>query len=89
MDSKLVKEWASKGLSPSKDFEYFTRRENIVIGKLMNQDAQVEYKCEKCGHCGITTISMEKNKSGKKFLRPSFKCEKCGITIDVPDLKKK
>jgi len=88
MDSKLVKEWMGKGLSPSRDFEFFTRRGNIVLGKLWNGNAKVEYVCEKCGNYGIKTVVMEKSKSGKKFLRPSFTCDKCGVEIKIPDLKK-
>ena len=86
MDSKLVKKWVEQGLSPSKDFDFFTRRENLVVGKLKGQPAQVEYNCPFCGFYEIKTVEMEKRK--KKFKRPKFKCSKCGKTILVPDLKK-
>jgi len=86
MESKLVKKWVDQGLSPSKDFEFFTRRENMVVGKLRDQPAQIEYNCPFCGFYEIKTIEMEKGK--KKFKRPKFKCSKCGKTIKVPDLKK-
>jgi len=49
MESKLVKKWVDQGLSPSKDFEFFTRRENMVVGKLRDQPAQIEYNCPFCG----------------------------------------
>ena len=49
MESKLVKKWVEEELSPSKDFEYFTRRDNIVIGKKWDQPAEVEYNCPFCG----------------------------------------
>jgi len=86
MESKLIKKWVEEGLSPSKDFEFFTRRENLVIGKKLNQSADVEYQCPFCSFYEIKTIEMEKGK--KKFKRPNFKCSKCGKTIEVPDLKK-
>lgn len=87
MESKLVKEWIEQGLSPSKDFEFFTRRDNLIVGKLKNQPAKVEYNCPFCGFYEIKTIEIEKGK--KKFKRPKFKCSKCGKTIKVPDLKKR
>jgi formylmethanofuran dehydrogenase subunit E len=86
MDSKLVKKWVEEGLKPSTDFEYFTRRDNIVIGKKWNQPAEVEYTCPFCSFYEIKNIEMEKG--AKKFKRPKFKCSKCGKTIAVPDLKK-
>jgi len=86
MDSKLVKKWVEQGLSPSRDFEFFTRRENFVVGKLKDQPAQVEYNCPFCGFYEIKTVEMEKGK--KKFKRPKFKCSKCGKTILVSGLKK-
>jgi len=87
MESKLVKKWIDEGLSPSKDFEFFTRRENLIVGKLKEQSAQVEYNCPFCGFYEIKTIEIERGK--KKFKRPKFKCSKCEKTILVPDLKKK
>ena len=87
MDSKLVKKWVEHGLSPSKDFEFFTRRDNLIVGKLRDQPAEVEYICPFCGFYEAKTIEMEKGK--KKFKRPKFKCSKCGKTILVPNLKKK
>jgi predicted RNA-binding Zn-ribbon protein involved in translation (DUF1610 family) len=89
MDSKLVKEWVSKGLKPSKDFEFFTRRPNMVVGKVIGQPAKVEYECPHCGHYGIDEIEMEKDSKGKKFKRPKFKCSNCGKTIKVENLRKK
>lgn len=86
MKSKLVEEWIKKGLKPSKDFEFFSRRENIAIGKLWDQEAQVEYECPSCGFYEMKTIEM--GKSGKKFKRPKFKCSSCGKTILVESLKK-
>lgn len=86
MDSKLIKEWISKGLK-SNNFEFFTNRPNLVIGKLLEQDAQVEYVCPYCEFYEIKTIQMEEGK--KKFKRPDFKCSKCGKTIEVPSLKGK
>lgn len=87
MDSKLVKEWSSKHLSPSKDFDFFTRRDDFVVGKLKDQPAQAEYVCPYCKFYEIKNIEMEK--SGKKFKRPKFRCSKCGKTITVGSLKKK
>jgi len=87
MESKLIKKWIEEGLKPSKDFEFFTRRENLVVGKRLDQDADVEYNCPFCGFYEIKKIEMEKGK--KKFKRPKFKCSKCGKTILVTDLKKK
>jgi len=86
MESKLIKKWVKEGLSPSKDFEFFTRRENVVVGKLLDQPAQVEYNCPFCDFYEIKTIEMEKGK--KKLKRPKFKCSKCGKTIIVPNLRK-
>ena len=87
MESKLINKWIEDGLSPSKDFEYFTRRENLLIGKKKGQPAEVEYSCPFCGFYEIKKIEMEKGK--KKFNRPKFKCSKCGKTILIPTLKKK
>lgn len=89
MESKLVKEWTSKHLIPSKDFNFFTKRDNLVVGKLKNQEAQAEYICPFCKFYEIKYIQMERDKSGKKFKRPKFKCSKCGKTILVDSLKKK
>ena len=86
MESKLVKKWIEQGLKPSKDFEFFTRRENVVVGKLLDQSTEVEYICPFCGFYEIKSIEMEMGK--KKFKRPNFKCSKCGRTILVPSLKK-
>jgi len=88
MESKLVKEWISKGLKPSTDFEFFTRRPDLVLGKPINQPAIVEYKCPFCGFYEIKEIEMEKDSKGKKFKRPKFKCSKCEKTILVEDLRK-
>ena len=86
MKSKLMEEWLKQGLSLSKDFEFFTRRENLIIGKKRNEKAKVEYICPFCGFYEIKTIEMQKGK--KKFKRPKFKCSKCGKTIIVSDLRK-
>jgi len=86
MESKLVKKWVEEGLRPSTDFEYFTRRDDIVIGKKWNQSAEVEYNCPFCGFYEIKIIEMEKGK--KKFKRPKFQCSKCGKMILIPDLRK-
>lgn len=87
MESKLVKEWLSKGLKPSKDFEFFTRRPDAVVGKVVGKPALAEYNCS-CGFYEIKEIEMEKDSKGKKFKRPKFKCSKCGVTIIVENLKK-
>lgn len=89
MESKLVKEWLSKGLKPSKDFEFLTRRPEVVVGKVKGEPAQAEYECPYCEHYGIDEIEMEKKKGGKKYKRPKFKCSNCGKTIMVKSLKKK
>lgn len=86
MESKLIKKWVEEGLKLSKDFEFFTRREDLVIGKLWNKPARVEYICPFCSFYEIKTIEMVKGK--KRFKRPKFKCSKCGKTILVPDLRK-
>jgi predicted SprT family Zn-dependent metalloprotease len=85
MESELIKRWIVERLQPSKDFEFFTRRDNIVIGKKWNEPALIEYKCD-CGFKEIKTIEMEKGK--KKFKRPEFNCSKCGNPIKLLDLKK-
>ena len=72
------------GLKPS-DLEFFTNRPNLVVGKLPEKDAEVEYICPYCSFYEIKTIEMEKGK--KKFLRPEFTCSKCGKTIKVAVLK--
>ena len=92
MDSKLVKKWIDQGLKPS-NFEYFTNRPNLVVGKVPGQDAEVEYICDKCSNHDIKSVKMEKgmSPSGKpkrKFDRPEFNCSKCGTLIKVPELKK-
>lgn len=87
MESKLLKEWTEKGLSVSKDFDYFTKRDNIVVGKLKDQQAVVEYECPYCKHYEIMNIELEK--SGKKHKRPKFECSNCGKTISVESLRKK
>jgi transcription elongation factor Elf1 len=86
MESKLVKKWIKEGLRPSKDFEFFTRRESLIVGKRKGQDADVEYKCPYCGFYEIKKIEMEMGK--KKFKRPKFKCSSCEKTILVPNLRK-
>jgi len=86
MESKLIKKWIEEGLKPSKDFEFFTRRENLIVGKKRDQPAEAEYNCPFCGFYEIKKIEMEMGK--KKFKRPKFKCSKCGKTIKVSSLKK-
>jgi hypothetical protein len=87
-DSKLLKEWLSQGLKVS-DFEFFTNRDNLVIGKLVGREALVEYICPYCGFYEIKEIELEKLVSDPtKFKRPRFKCSKCGKTIIVESLKK-
>lgn len=85
MESKLIKKWSSEGLKPT-NFEFFSNRANLVIGKLPNQDAEVEYVCPHCQNYEMKKIEMERR--GKKFKRPEFSCSKCGKMIKVPDLKK-
>lgn len=88
-NSKLLSEWLSRGLTLS-DFEFFTNRENVVIGKLPNEKALVEYVCPKCGFYEIKNIELEKLKSDpRKFKRPKFSCSKCGKVIVVESLKGK
>jgi len=92
MQSKLIKQWTAEKLQPSKDFEFFTRREDMVLGKLNGKPAMVEYRCPHCGFCEIKEIDMVrgksgKRKSGKKYKRPSFKCSKCDKTIKISKLK--
>lgn len=93
MESKLVQKWKSSGIKPS-NLEFFTNRTNLVIGKLPNQDAEVEYTCPNCQFYEIKTVPMEKRttasgKTSKKFERPEFNCSKCNNMIEVPALKKK
>ena len=88
MESKLIKKWVAEGLKPS-SFEFFTRRENVVIGKQQGKDAEVEYECDKCKNYEIISLNMEQGgKRRKKFERPEFKCSKCGNLIKVDPLKK-
>lgn len=94
MESKLLKEWIEKKLSISKDFDFYTKRDNFVVGKLKDQPAVVEYECPFCKHYEIKNIELEKElkksgEIGKKFKRPKFKCSSCGKTITVESLKKK
>ncbi len=92
MDSKLIKEWVASGLKPG-SFEFFTNRPNMVIGKLQDKPAKVEYICPFCKHYEIKEIEMEKNitksgKTSKKFIRPEFNCSNCNKIIKVGSLKK-
>lgn len=87
MQSQLIKQWVAEKLQPSKDFEFFTRREDMVLGKLSGKPAMVEYRCPHCGFCEIKEIDMVRGKSGKKYKRPSFKCSKCDKTIKILKLK--
>ncbi len=93
MDSKLIKKWKEEELKPS-SFEFFTNRPDMVMGKLPNQDAQIEYVCPSCQFYEIKSVPMERSvtksgKPGKKFDRPEFPCSKCNKTIEVAPLKKK
>ena len=88
MESKLVEEWLSQGLKPSKDFEFFTRRPELIVGKVVDKPAKVEYICPFCKFYEIKEIEMERDSKGKKFKRPKFKCSKCDKTILVEGLKK-
>lgn len=93
MDSKLIKKWEEAGLRPSK-FEFFTNRSNLIVGKLPNQDAEIEYICPYCQFYEIKNVPMEKGttksgKTSKKFERPKFSCSKCNKMIEVSTLKKK
>lgn len=81
-----------QGLRPS-SFEFFTNREDLVVGKLPGKDAEAEYVCPHCGFYETKTVQMNKGltASGKlkrKFDRPEFSCGKCGKTIKVLELKK-
>jgi len=88
MDSKLIKKWIAAGLKPS-SFEFFTRRENVVIGKLPGKDAEVEYECDNCKNYEIKNIEMHQTgKKKKKFERPEFNCGKCGKLFKIEPLKK-
>ncbi len=93
MESQLIKKWEENGLRPS-NFEFFTNRPNLIVGKLPNQDAEVEYICPHCQFYEIKSIPMKKGttKSGKtseKFERPEFNCSKCNKIIEVCALKQK
>jgi len=88
MKSKLVEKWSNQGLRPSKDFEFLTRRPDILVGKVAEKPAQVEYNCPFCGFYEIKEIELERGTKGK-FKRPKFKCSKCDKTILVESLKKK
>ena len=85
-NSKLITQWIKAGLKPT-DFEFFTNRPNIVIGKLPGQKALVEYRCPYCGYYEIKEIELERKADGK-FKRPKFKCSNCGRTIIVRQLRK-
>jgi hypothetical protein len=92
MESKLIKKWLDSGIRPS-SFEFFTNRPELVVGKLPEKDAEIEYICPYCKFYEIKTVQMGKGttKSGrtsKKFTRPEFNCSKCGKTIKVLNLKK-
>ncbi|MBI2084450.1 MAG: hypothetical protein HYT70_02460 [Candidatus Aenigmarchaeota archaeon] len=93
MDSKLIQKWKNAGIRPS-NLEFFTNRPDLVVGKIPNQDAEVEYVCPSCKFYEMKSVKMEKGiaKSGKvsrKFDRPEFSCSKCNSVIKVTALKKK
>ena len=93
MESKLIKKWLEAGIKPS-NLEFFTNRPDLIVGKLPNQDAEVEYICPHCQFYEIKIIQMEKGatksgKTSKKFERPEFLCTKCNKTIKVARLKQK
>lgn len=92
MERKLIKKWTQEGLRPS-NFEFFTNRSDLIVGKQPGKDAEVEYVCPKCQNYEIITVAMGKGvtKTGrakKKFDRPEFNCTKCGASIKVTELKK-
>ncbi len=92
MESKLIKKWIDSGLRPS-GFEFFTNRPGLVVGKLPDKDAEVEYTCPYCQFYEIKSVQMQKNvtksgKTSKKFVRPEFTCSKCKKLIKVETLKK-
>ncbi|MBS3052386.1 MAG: hypothetical protein J4428_03370 [Candidatus Aenigmarchaeota archaeon] len=89
MESKLIKEWVSKGLSISRDFDLFSKRDFALVAKMKGQDPIVEYECPKCKFYEVKNIELKRNKSGKKFLEPKFNCSKCNEKIVVEKLKKK
>ena len=93
MESQLVKKWRAAGLKPS-NFEYFTNRPNVIVGKLPDEDAYIEYTCPHCGFYEIKMVPMKKNvtksgKQSKKYERPEFACSKCNKIIKVLPLKGK
>ncbi len=93
MESELIKKWKESGIKPS-NLEFFTNRPNLIVGKLPDQDAEVEYICPHCSFYEIKTVQMEKGvtksgKTSKKFERPEFPCSKCNKMIEVLALKKK
>lgn len=87
LKSKLIQEWVEKGFKPSKDFEFFTKRDYLVIGKLKNQPALAEYECPFCGFYEMKHIEMVKGV--RKFKPPRFNCSKCRKPIVVESLRKK
>lgn len=88
MDSKLVKKWVAEGMKPS-SFEFFTRRANVIVGKMPGKDAEVEYECDNCKNYEIISVKMEQGgKRKKKFDRPEFNCSKCGKNFVIEPLKK-
>ena len=93
MERKLIRKWLDAGLKPS-NFEFFTNRPNLIVGKLPNQDAEIEYSCPYCQFYEIKNVPMEKGttksgKTSKKFERPEFSCSKCNKLIKIPALKQK
>ena len=93
MESKLIKKWLEAGIKPS-NLEFFTNRPDLIVGKLPNRDAEVEYVCPYCQFYEIKNVQMEKGttksgKTSKKFERPEFSCSKCNKIIKVLALKKK
>ncbi len=92
MESKLIKKWMEQDLRPS-NFEFFTNRPDLVVGKLPEKDAEVEYVCPHCKNHEMKTIQMGKGttatgRTKRKFDRPEFDCSKCGKLIKVLQLKK-
>ena len=93
MERKLIKKWLDAGIKPS-NLEFFTNRQDLIMGKIPGQDAEVEYVCPHCQFYEVKTVPMEKGttksgKTSKKFERPEFPCSKCNQMIEVPALKKK
>ncbi len=87
MESKLIKEWLSKGMTVSKDFDLFIKRDFAVVAKIKGQGSIVEYECPKCKFYEVKNIELKRNKAGKKYLEPRFNCSQCNEKIVVEKKK--